>query len=145
MRIRVVFTFPRRRLASIKGFIVVLATSTTCLGRNCQSVLFSIHVIGLMLMVGLSTASFIIAEKVTIRAFKYLSMVVRYRVLCSTHVFLYAIGSFLSSTTTALRSRLIMEPLSTLSVTAFARYICTLRYRFLISMTLLFLIKEEWR
>ena len=96
-------------------------------------------------MVRLATAPFIIAEKVTIRAFKYLSMVVRYRVLCSTHVFLYAIGSFASITTAALRSRLIMEPLSALSVTAFARYVCTLRYRLLISMTLLFLVKEERR
>ena len=142
MRIRVVFSFPGRRLASIKGFIVVWATCTTCLRRHCQSVLFSIHVIGLMLMVGLATTPFVIAEKVTIRAFKYLGMVVRYRVLCSTHIFLYAIGSFAPASTAALRSRLIMEALSTLSVTPFARYVCALRYRLLISMTLLFLVKE---
>ena len=128
MRIRVVFSFPWSRLATIKGFIVVWPTCTTCLGRHCQSILFSIHIIGLMLMIRLATTPFVIAEKVTIRTFKYLGMVVGYRVLCSTHVLLYAIGSFLSSTTTALRSRQIMEPLSTLSVTAFARYVCTLGY-----------------
>ena len=68
MRICVVFTLSWRCLAAIEGFIVVRATST-CLGRYCQSVLFSIYVIGLVLMVGFATSAFIIAEKVAIRAF----------------------------------------------------------------------------
>ena len=119
------------------------ATRATCLGWDCQSVLLAIYVIRLMLMVGLATSALVIAEKMAIWAFQYLGMVVWYWVLCRTHVFLHTIHSP-TSTTAALRSRLLMEALPALSVAPFAWHDSALRYRLLISMTLLFWVKEEW-